>query len=103
MALGSTQPLVKMRTRNIPGGKGGRCVRLTTPTTFMCRMSWKFGSLNLLEPSGPHLACYDTPLPFTVTEDKIVKPKGYISLWAEEHTLCRKAAACVQVWLGKVQ
>jgi hypothetical protein len=30
MALGSTQPLVKMSTRNIPGGKGGRCVRLTT-------------------------------------------------------------------------
>jgi hypothetical protein len=31
MALGSTQPLVKMSTRNIPGGKGGRCVRLTSP------------------------------------------------------------------------
>ena len=31
MALGSTEPLVKMITRNIPGCKGGRCVRLTTP------------------------------------------------------------------------
>ena len=30
MALGSTQPLVKMSTRSIPGGKGGPCVRLTT-------------------------------------------------------------------------
>ena len=30
MALGSTQSLVKMSTRNIPGSKGGRCVRLTT-------------------------------------------------------------------------
>ena len=30
MALGSTQPLVKMSTTNIPGGKGGRCVTLTT-------------------------------------------------------------------------
>ena len=30
MTLGSTHPLVKMSTRNIPGGKGGRCVRLTT-------------------------------------------------------------------------
>jgi hypothetical protein len=30
MALGSTQPLVKMSTRNIPGGKAGRCVGLTT-------------------------------------------------------------------------
>jgi hypothetical protein len=30
MALGSTQPLVKMSTRNIPGVKGDRYVRLTT-------------------------------------------------------------------------
>jgi len=28
-ALWSTQPQVEMSTRNIPGGKGGRCVRLT--------------------------------------------------------------------------
>ena len=33
MALGSTQPLVKMSTRNIPRGKGGRCVRLKTSPT----------------------------------------------------------------------
>jgi len=30
MALGSTQSLVKMSTRNIPGRKGGRCVGLMT-------------------------------------------------------------------------
>jgi hypothetical protein len=30
VTLGSTQPLVKMSTRNIPGGKVGRCVTLTT-------------------------------------------------------------------------
>ena len=30
MALRSTQPLVKMSTRNIPGGRGCRYVRLTT-------------------------------------------------------------------------
>jgi hypothetical protein len=30
MALGSTQPLMKTSTRYIPGGKGDRCVRLTT-------------------------------------------------------------------------
>jgi hypothetical protein len=30
--------------------------------TFMCRMSWKSGSLNLLENSGSHRACYGTAL-----------------------------------------
>jgi hypothetical protein len=30
MALGPTKSLVKMSTRNIPGGKGGWCVRVTT-------------------------------------------------------------------------
>jgi len=42
------------------------------PTTFMCRMSWKSGRLNLLEPSGPHRACYGTALPlgYTVSSDR---------------------------------
>jgi len=60
MALGSTQPLLQMSTRNIPGGKGGRCVRLTTspPSREECHEIW---SLNLLEPFVPHQACYRTP------------------------------------------
>jgi hypothetical protein len=33
----------------------------------MCRMSWKSGSLNLLEPSGPHRACYRTSLTVPLT------------------------------------
>jgi len=43
MALGSTQPLVKMSTRNIPGGKGGRCVGLTTslPSRAECHEIWE--------------------------------------------------------------
>jgi hypothetical protein len=43
MALGSTQPLVKMSTRIIPGGKGGRCVRLTTssPSRAECHEIWE--------------------------------------------------------------
>jgi len=35
-------------------------------TTFMCRMSQKSGSLKLLEPSGPHRACYGTTLPLYI-------------------------------------
>ena len=43
MALGSTRPLVKMSTRNIPGGKGGRCVRLSTspPSCAKCHEIWE--------------------------------------------------------------
>ena len=48
MALGSTQTLVKMSARNIPGSKGGRCVRLQ-PHHFHVPNVMKSGSLNLLE------------------------------------------------------
>jgi hypothetical protein len=41
-ALGSNQPLLKMSTRNIPGGKGGRCVRLTSPPSRAeCHEIWE--------------------------------------------------------------
>ena len=50
MALGSTQPVVKMSTRNIAGGKGGRCVRLTT---YHRAVVMKSVSRNFLDPSGP--------------------------------------------------
>jgi hypothetical protein len=62
MALGSTRPLVKMSTSNIPGGKGGQCVRLQPPHPHVPNVM-KSSSLKLLEPSGPHQACYETPLP----------------------------------------
>jgi hypothetical protein len=35
MALGSTQPMAEMRTRNIPGGKG-RPVRKADNLTAIC-------------------------------------------------------------------
>ena len=45
-----------------PGGKGGRCVRLTTLQPS-CSVVMKSGN-NLLEPSGPLQACNRTTLPF---------------------------------------
>ena len=51
-ALGSTQPL-KNEYQDIPGGKGGRCVRvMTLPPS--CAESLVIWSLNRPEPSGPH-------------------------------------------------
>jgi hypothetical protein len=43
---------VKMSTREVPGGKGGRCVRLTT-YHHKEPMSRNLGALTLLDPSGP--------------------------------------------------
>jgi hypothetical protein len=48
------------------GGKGGRCVRLTTLPPS-CAVVMKSGNLNLLEPSGPLQACNGTALSFTFT------------------------------------
>jgi hypothetical protein len=40
MALGLTQPLTEMSTRNLSGGvKGGRCLRLTTLRPSVSRLS----------------------------------------------------------------
>jgi hypothetical protein len=49
IALGSTQPLTEMSTRNISWGLRRLVLRADNLTTFMC--------LNLLEPSGPVQAC----------------------------------------------
>ena len=61
-ALGSTQPL-KNEYQGIPGGKGGRCVRVTTlpPSCAECLVIW---SLNRPEPSRPHKPVIGVALPF---------------------------------------
>ena len=46
---------------HFPGGKGGRCVRLTLPPS--CVVVIKSGNLNFLEPSRPLQACNGTVLP----------------------------------------
>jgi hypothetical protein len=61
-ALGSTQPL-EMSTRKTPGGKDGRCVRVTTLPPSLCRKSRRSRSLNLLDPQVRRQAC-SGKLPF---------------------------------------
>jgi hypothetical protein len=63
MALGSTQPLTEVSTRSLPGGEGGRCVRLTTLPPS-CAVVKKSGKLNFMEPSGPPQADNGTALSF---------------------------------------
>ena len=63
-ALGSTQ-LLKMSTGDTPGGKGDRCVRLTTYHLHVPIVK-KSGGLNLLEPRGPVQACNGTAIPLYI-------------------------------------
>ena len=62
MALGSTQPLVKTSTRNIPGGTGGRCVMLiTSPSLHVeCHGIWE------PKPPGTLWATPGTPYPWSL-------------------------------------
>ena len=46
-----------------PGGKGGRCVGLTTLAPSCVPIVLKSGNLKLLEPSGPVQACNGVALP----------------------------------------
>ena len=52
MALGLTQPLTEMSTRNISWGQRWPERRADNTTTFMCRLSWNLGTSTSWNPPG---------------------------------------------------
>jgi hypothetical protein len=62
MALGLTQPLIEMSTRNLPGGKGSPRISLITSLPSVSWLSRKYASLDISQP-------YESPWP--VSRDSI--------------------------------
>jgi hypothetical protein len=80
MALGSTQPLTEMSTRNLPGGKSGRHVGLTTLLPSMSRISENVGA-SISATLRASTACTGITLPYLYIYI-------YIELHGARYNLC---------------
>ena len=69
MALGSTQPLTEMSTRNISWGIKAAGAWSWQPSNLRVPIALKSESLNLLEPSRPVLACNWIALPCSLKDN----------------------------------
>jgi hypothetical protein len=65
MVLESTQTLIEMSTRNLPGGKGGQARKAENSTAICEPNVWiKYGSLDVLQSYGPSWPLTEIALPY---------------------------------------
>ena len=94
MTLEWTQPLTEVSNGAFPGGKGGRCVRLTT-LPLSCAVVTKSGNLKFLEPSGPLEACNGIDLSFYYIQSSGANVMNVTKHFDEEKSIiCRKSIKC---------
>jgi hypothetical protein len=108
MALGSTQPLIQMSTRNLPGVKGGRRVGLSTSPSFVSRLSGNMWEPRRLTTLWAFTACYRDSFTFFKTQRKFKKSGKcntpiYIAIIHETVTRNTKGSSCQIMWTNKCQ